>query len=132
MAAPAAYAAPESLVWCYGTWTVAFSQGIAAAPQTSAFETHGRVVNYIGEIGGEQVTGPGTFTHGGLLSGTTLGGTGSGTQVIDVPTSGGRQQLPVKGVVPTLPPEGGPDTCSLCGRWTTRPCVPFNLWGFLE
>ena len=95
MAAPAS--AASSLATCTGSWNVSLSPG--ALLTTSRDITFGTpvtgTINCLGSVNGSPVTGQGTVTKTGQLTGSCVAATGSGTFAFSIPTAGGQKNLTV-------------------------------------
>lgn len=81
--------------WCISTWHVSFSPGLGASPQRVAFTNQVRptALDCFGTLGGHAVTGRGSLIEDGVIDGTALTGTGSGTLTVTIPTTGGPQTI---------------------------------------
>lgn len=90
-----ALGATESTAWCYGTWHVNFSPGVDTTPRTSTFTTRAATVNCVGTVRGHDVLGIAALQQDGVLHGTLLTGTGSGTKTLVIPTRGGPQTVSI-------------------------------------
>ena len=95
MPASGASAETRSLASCSGTWKVSFSPGVGTTSRQSSFTTNGHTgtIICVGTVKGHLVTGPGTFGKEGVVEGSCLAGTGSGTMSVRVPTTGGVKQV---------------------------------------
>jgi hypothetical protein len=94
MDASPALSAGGSTATCSGTWHVSFSSpGVGITPQRVTFASHGATLICVGTVAGSPVTGPGTFGEEGVLGGTCLMGTGSGTLSVTIPTSAGLAKM---------------------------------------
>ena len=118
-AAPA-FSATESSATCVGTGHISFSPGVGISSQKSTFTTQGQTgaLNCVGMVKGSAVTGPGTFGEVGVLEGTVLGGTGSGSMSVIIPTTAGPASLTIPFTMTTGPGFGFKFSDSLAGPLT--------------
>jgi hypothetical protein len=86
-------ASAQSAAICSGVHTVRFSPGITTTSGRTSYMTQAGKITCVGQIYGQEVTGPGTFAQEGVLEGDCSHGAGSGTVFIVIPTSGGLTNL---------------------------------------
>lgn len=78
-----------STATCFGSWKVTFSPGLGTTAQEVDSRVENGTIQCMGAVQGSPVTGHGVLAQEGRIHGTALGGTGSGTVTVVIPTLSG-------------------------------------------
>jgi len=98
LAAAPARADTGSIANCVASYQAHFSPGLTLSNSQQTFTTTGGVLNCLGVLEGNLITGPGTINQiDGQIWGSCAAGNGSSTLVLAIPTSGPkyRARIPV-------------------------------------
>jgi hypothetical protein len=93
--APRAFAAGGGSAICVMMSHLSFSPGITSTSQRVASSTHGETgaITCTGTVNGHQVTGGGTIGFEGFFDISCVGGTGTETVSMTIPTTAGPEKL---------------------------------------
>jgi hypothetical protein len=94
-ATPAGADGPHADVDCTITESLDIQPGLTSERRHLAEHTHGQTgtATCTGTVDGQQVTGPGTFGLSGRTVGDCTGGSGGGSFVLRIPTTGGTKTV---------------------------------------
>lgn len=103
---------------CLGAWNVDFVPGVSMTPQSAHYSTQDATIECLGTVQGSPVTGPGTLSQTGSAYGTVLGGSGSGTITVTIPTSSGSKTITFSDTLTYGPGIGFKSSNALVGPFT--------------
>jgi hypothetical protein len=118
MAGSSAVSAAQSSAMCVGTWHVSFAPGLGTTSHGADFSTRPTMIQCFGAVKGSPVSGSGTLAQKGHLEGTVLGGTGSGTTTLTIPTPAGTRTVTFDDTLTYGPGIGFKTSSSLLGTFT--------------